>query len=94
MIDIIFLKQVLKLLHSGFSLVFLISHTESPYKNVTIKIMKKKIFQGIALIGVFILGMYTASQFVFGTPVDTHRWLITTLVIVLLLSFADETEKK
>jgi uncharacterized membrane protein len=94
MIDIIFLKQVLKLLHSGFSSVFLISHTGSPYKNDTTKIMKKKIFQGIALIGVFILGMYTASQFVFGTPVDTHRWLITTLVIVLLLSFADETEKK
>ena len=56
--------------------------------------MKKKIFQGIALIGVFTLGMYTASQFVFGTPVDTHRWLITILAIVLLLSFADEKEKE
>lgn len=56
--------------------------------------MKKKIFQVISLIGVFTLGMYTASQFVFGTPVDPHRWLITILVIVLLLSFADETEKK
>ena len=94
MIDIIFSKQVLKLLHSVFSSVFLISHTELLYKNDTTKNMKKKIFQGISLIGVFTLGMYTASQFVFGTPVDTHRWLITTLVIVLLLSFADETEKK
>jgi len=54
--------------------------------------MKKKIFQGISLIGVFSLGMYTASQFVFGVPVDTHRWLITILVIVLLLLFADEKE--
>jgi hypothetical protein len=56
--------------------------------------MKKKIFQGISLIGVFTLGMYTASQFVFGTPVDTHRWLITSIAIVLLLSFADEKEKE
>lgn len=56
--------------------------------------MKKKIYQGIALVGVFTLGMYTASQFVFGAPVDTHRWLITTLAIVLLLSFADEKEKE
>lgn len=56
--------------------------------------MKKKIFQGIALIGVFTLGMYTASQFLFGTPVDPHRWLITILVIVLLMSFADEKEKE
>lgn len=93
MIDIISLKQELKLLLSGFRPPFLISHTESPYKNNITKIMKKKIFQGIALIGVFTLGMYTASQFVFGTPVDTHRWLITILVIVFLLSFADETEK-
>ena len=94
MIDIIFSKQVLKLLHSVFSSVFLILHTESLYKNNIIKNMKKKIFQGISLIGVFTLGMYTASQFVFGIPVDPHRWLITLLVIVLLLSFADETEKK
>ena len=94
MIDIIFSKQVLKLLHSVFSSVFLISHTELLYKNDTTKNMKKKIFQVISLIGVFTLGMYTASQFVFGTPVDSHRWLITILVIVLLLSFADETEKK
>ena len=94
MIDIIFSKQVLKLLHSVFSSVFLISHTELLYKNDTTKNMKKKIFQIISLIGVFTLGMYTASQFVFGTPVDPHRWLITILVIVLLLSFADETEKK
>jgi len=94
MIDIISLKQVSKLLHSDFRLLFLITHTESLYKKVTTKIMKKKIFQGIALIGVFTLGMYTASQFVFGTPVDTHRWLITILVIVFLLSFADEKEKE
>jgi|LakMenEpi03Aug12_release.lakeMendotaPanAssembly.Ray.scaffolds.fasta_scaffold2223229_1 hypothetical protein len=56
--------------------------------------MKKKILSAVSLIGVFTLGMYTASQFVFGTPVDTHRWLITILAIVLLLSLADETEKK
>jgi len=56
--------------------------------------MKKKILSFVALIGVFTLGMYTASQFVFGTPVDTHRWLITSIAIVLLLSFADEKEKK
>jgi hypothetical protein len=56
--------------------------------------MKKKILRIIALIGVFTLGMYTSSQFVFGTPVDTHRWLITILSIVLLLSFADEKEKE
>ena len=56
--------------------------------------MKKKIFQGIALLAAFTLGMYTASQFVFGTPVDTHRWLISILAIVLLLSFADEKEKE
>jgi hypothetical protein len=94
MIDIIFWKLEWRLLLLGFRRPFLISHTESPYKNNITKIMKKKIFQGIALIGVFTLGMYTASQFVFGTPVDTHRWLITILVIVFLLSFADETEKK
>jgi hypothetical protein len=56
--------------------------------------MKNKILRIVALIGVFTLGMYTASQFVFGTPVDTHRWLITILAIVLLLSFADEKEKE
>ena len=94
MIDIISLKQESKPLLSGFRRPFLISHTESPYKNNITKTMKKKIFQGISLIGVCTLGMYTASQFVFGTPVDTHRWLITILVIVFLLSFADETEKK
>lgn len=94
MIDIISLRQESKLLLSGFKLVFLISHTESPYKNNITKIMKKKILSVVALIGVFTLGMYTASQFVFGTPVDTHRWLITILAIVILLSIADETEKK
>jgi uncharacterized membrane protein len=94
MIDIISLKQELKLLLSGFRRPFLISHTESPYKNNITKIMKKKILSVVALIGVFTLGMYTASQFVFGTPVDTHRWLITTLAIVILLSLADDTEKK
>lgn len=56
--------------------------------------MKKKILGFIALIGVFTLGMYTSSQFVFGNPVDSHQWLITILAIVLLLSIADETEKK
>jgi hypothetical protein len=56
--------------------------------------MKKKILGFVALIGVFTLGMYTASQFVFGTPVDTYRWLTTILAIVLLLSFADEKEKE
>jgi hypothetical protein len=56
--------------------------------------MKKKILSAVSLIGVFTLGMYTAIQFVFGTPVDAHRWLITILAIVLLLSLADETEKK
>jgi hypothetical protein len=94
MIGITFLKRESKLPLSGFSLVFSILLTESLYKNNITKTMKKKIFQGIALIGVFTLGMYTASQFVFGTPVDTHRWLITTLAIVLLLSFADEKEKE
>ncbi len=94
MIDIISLKQELKLLLSDFRLAFLILPTESPYKNNITKTMKKKIFQGIALIGVFTLGMYTASQFLFGTPVDPHRWLITILVIVLLMSFADEKEKE
>ena len=94
MIGITFSKRESKLPLSGFSLVFSILLTESLYKNNITKTMKKKIFQGIALIGVFTLGMYTASQFVFGTPVDTHRWLITTLAIVLLLSFADEKEKE
>jgi hypothetical protein len=94
MIDIISLKRGLKPLLSGFRRPFLISHTESPYKNNITKTMKKKIFQGISLIGVFTLGMYTASQFVFGTPVDTYRWLTTILAIVLLLSFADEKEKE
>jgi len=56
--------------------------------------MKKKILSIVALIGVFTLGMYTAIQFVFGTPVDTHRGLMIILAIVLLLSFADKTEKK
>ena len=92
MIGITFSKRESKLPLSGFSLVFSILLTESLYKNNITKTMKKKIFQGIALIGVFTLGMYTASQFVFGTPVDAYRWLITILAIVLLLSFADEKE--
>ena len=92
MIGITFSKRGLRHLLSGFRLVFSILLTESLYKNNIIKTMKKKIFQGIALIGVFTLGMYTASQFVFSTPVDAYRWLITILVIVLLLSFADEKE--
>jgi hypothetical protein len=56
--------------------------------------MKKKIFRSVSYIGVFTLGLYTSSQFVFGAPVDTHRWLITIIAIVLLLSLSDETEKK
>lgn len=56
--------------------------------------MKKKIMRVAPYIGVFNLGLYTASQFVFGTPVDTHRWLLTILATVFLLSLEDKTEKK
>jgi len=55
--------------------------------------MFKKIFRFASYIWIFILGLYTSSQFVFGVPIESHEWLKGILIFVLLLFLADKTEK-
>jgi hypothetical protein len=52
--------------------------------------MSNKLLKILPFIGIFTLGLYTSSQFIFNKPVEPHRWLLTTLVTVFFLALADE----
>ena len=52
--------------------------------------MRNKLLKILPFIGIFTLGLYTSSQFIFNKPVEPHRWLLTTLVTVFFLALADE----
>jgi hypothetical protein len=54
--------------------------------------MTNKILRIIPLIGVFILGLFAASQFVFNMPVEPHRWLVTILVTAGLWVVSDDKD--
>ena len=51
---------------------------------------------GLSYLGVFVLGLYCASQFKFGEPIDISRWGITvmfTLFFVVLGRMRDENNQ-
>ena len=52
--------------------------------------MRNRLLKILPFIGVFTLGIYSLSQFMFNKPVEPYRWVLTTLAIVLFLSLADE----
>jgi len=52
--------------------------------------MRNRLLKILPFIGVFTLGIYSSSQFMFNKPVEPYRWVLTTLAIVLFLSLADE----
>jgi hypothetical protein len=42
----------------------------------------------------FMLGAYFVSQFKFNTPVEAHRWLLTSFFFVMSLVGAADTKKR
>ena len=50
----------------------------------------KKFARFASYLNAFVLGMYACSQFRFGTPVEPHRWIITSIVFVFMLSLAND----
>jgi hypothetical protein len=41
----------------------------------------------------FDLGLYCASEFKFNTPIEAHRWVITSFLFVMLLIGVNNTKK-
>lgn len=41
----------------------------------------------------FILGSYFVSEFKFSHPIETHRWIITSVLFVMLLIHANKLKK-
>lgn len=44
--------------------------------------MKKYFYLLGALLGAFVLGIYCTSQFKYNSPIEPHRWVITSLVMI------------
>jgi hypothetical protein len=42
----------------------------------------------------FMLGAYFVSQFKFNTPVELHRWLLTSFFFVMSLVGANDTKRR
>jgi hypothetical protein len=42
----------------------------------------------------FMLGAYFVSQFKFNTPIEAHRWLLTSFFFVMSLVGANDTKRR
>jgi hypothetical protein len=42
----------------------------------------------------FMLGAYFASQFKFNTPIEAHRWMLTSFFFVMTLVGAETNKKR
>jgi hypothetical protein len=54
----------------------------------------KLVFKTLSYTGMFTLGLYASSQFKFNTPIEPHRWAITSLVFVLCLIASNKKDSK
>jgi len=50
----------------------------------------KKVSKVVSYLGAFTLGLYVSSQFVFNNPVESHKWLITSLMFVFMIALSEE----
>jgi len=49
----------------------------------------------LAMVSCFAIGAYTCSTFLFNKPIETHRWISTSLFgIMFLVNFLNEFKKK
>ena len=55
--------------------------------------MKKILYIG-SYIWAFMLGGYAVSQFKFDTPIEGHRWMITSFFFVMFIIQAFNTKEK
>lgn len=57
--------------------------------------MKEKIFTAIlSYLGAFMLGAYTTAQFKFDTPVEGHRWIITSFFFLFFVGLTFKNKKE
>ena len=47
--------------------------------------MDRKFFRALSYISAFTLGLYASSHFKFNTPIEPHRWAITSLVFIICI---------
>jgi hypothetical protein len=56
-------------------------------------VFRKFITTALALMGVFMIGAYTASTLKCGQPVKIHQWVATVSFTILFLSMSNENKK-
>ena len=56
--------------------------------------MKKILYTIGSYIWTFMLGGYAVSQFKFDTPIEGHRWMITSFFFVMFIIQAFNTKEK
>ena len=56
--------------------------------------MSKAFFTWLSVLSAFTLGLYTASQLKFDTPIEIHKWLITSFLFMFFTASAYYTKEK